>query len=192
MIINNIVQPPKSTFLSCEKDAQEIIEKLFVKSRPYDEELKRLLIINAKDCLDNKTSEIYKQQVEQASVKNLMDAGYIKFAPILKFEEHEEIKSYLMLSFDNFTPNATNPEFRDCTVHFDIICHTDYWDIGNFRLRPLKIAGYIDGILNESKLSGIGTLHFAGASELILNPYLSGYSLMYSAVHGSDDWIPGK
>jgi hypothetical protein len=44
----------------------------------------------------------------------------------------------------------------------------------------------------ESKLSGIGTLHFAGASELILNPYLSGYSLMYSAVHGSDDWIPGK
>jgi hypothetical protein len=42
-------------------------------------------------------------------------------------------------------------------VNFDIICHTRHWDIGNYRMRPLKIAGYIDGILNNCKLSGIGT-----------------------------------
>ena len=42
-------------------------------------------------------------------------------------------------------------------VNFDIICHTDYWNLGDYRLRPLKIAGYIDGILNKSKLTGIGT-----------------------------------
>lgn len=121
-----------------------------------------------------------------------MDAGYIKFAPILKFEEHEEIKSYLMLSFDNFTPNATNPEFRDCTVHFDIICHTDYWDIGNYEVRPLKIAGYIDGILNETRLSGIGTFNFLGCNQIILNEELSGYTLSYRAVHGTDDRFPAK
>ena len=72
----------------------------------------------------------------------------------------------------------------------DIICHTDYWDVGNFRLRPLKIAGYIDGILNGCKLSGIGKFQFAGCDELVLDNNLSGYCLMYSATHGSDDEIP--
>ena len=72
----------------------------------------------------------------------------------------------------------------------DVICHTDCWDIGNYRLRPLKIIGYIDGILNESKLSGIGTFNFAGCNEIVLDENLSGYCLIYSATHGADDWVP--
>jgi hypothetical protein len=63
--------------------------------------------------------------------------------------------------------------------------------MGNYRLRPLKICGYIDGILNNTKLSGIGTFQFAGCNELILDENLSGYTLIYRAVHGSDDKIPG-
>ena len=50
--------------------------------------------------------------------------------------------------------------------------------------------GYIDGILNNAKLSGIGTLHFMGAQELILNQELSGYTLTYIAVHDGDDKNP--
>jgi hypothetical protein len=53
-------------------------------------------------------------------------------------------------------PNTNNPYYLDYTISFDIISNLDYWDIGNFRLRPLMIAGYIDGILNGSRLSGIG------------------------------------
>jgi hypothetical protein len=60
----------------------------------------------------------------------------------------------------------------------------------NYQIRPLKIAGYIDGILNKSRLSGIGTLEFIGASELILDENLGGYTLTYRAVHGTDDIIP--
>ena len=56
-------------------------------------------------------------------------------------------------------------------------------------MRPIKIAGYIDGILNNSKLSGIGTLNFAGCNEIILDENLAGYCLMYAATHGSDDRI---
>jgi len=56
-------------------------------------------------------------------------------------------------------------------------------------MRPIKIAGYIDGILNNNKLSGIGTLNFAGMNEIILDENLAGYCLMYVATHGSDDWI---
>ena len=59
-------------------------------------------------------------------------------------------------------------------------------------IRPLKIAGYIDGILNKSKLSGIGELNFLGCNQLILDEELSGYSLSYRAIHGSDDKLPPK
>ena len=180
----------QSSFLSCEKDCETIIRKLFLESQPYSNDLKRLLAINTKDCLDNKESEVYKNKINELTLKKLCENQYIKFAPKIRIPEHEDIKSYIIISFDNFVPNATNPEFRDNVINFDIICHTDYWDLGNFRQRPLKIAGYIDAILNNSKLSGIGELHFVGCNELVLSEDLSGYTLSYYAIHGSDDKIP--
>ena len=184
----NLTKPIESSFFSCEKDTELILEKLFIQNRQKGNELKRLLVINTPDCLDT-TNEKYQQIVESKSVKDLKNEQYIKITPKIAFKEHEEVKSYILISFDNFIPNATNPEFRDCTVSFDIICHTDYWDLGGFQLRPLKIAGYIDGLLNNCKLTGIGTFQFLGCSELILDENLAGYTLMYSAVHGSDDRI---
>lgn len=180
----------KSSFLSCEKDTESIIRKLFVDSKPHSDMLKRLLLINTPDCLNDMTNQVYIDKIKNTSIKDLREQGYIRLEPKIKLNENEEIKSYIVISFDNFVPNATNPEFRDCIVMFDIICHTDYWDVGNFRLRPLKIAGYIDGILNGCKLSGIGKFQFAGCNELVLDNNLSGYCLMYSAIHGSDDEIP--
>ena len=179
-----------SSFLSCQKDLEEILKRLFVTSQPYSNELKRLLVINTKDCLDNKTSTVYQNAIKDMSLAKLRQQGYIKFEPKIKMPEHEQVKSYLLISFDNFRPNATNPEFRDCSVHIDILCHTDYWDLGDFRIRPLKIAGYIDGILNKARLSGIGTFQFAGCNELVLDETLSGYTLTYSAIHGIDDVLP--
>lgn len=181
-----------SSFLSCEKDMETILKKLFIESRPYSDELKRLLVINTKDCLDNKTSDVYNEKIKEMTVAKLREEGYIKIEPKIRFPEHEEVKSYIIITFDNFTTNEKNPQFRDCTVNFDIVCHTDYWDIGNYRLRPLKIAGYIDGLLNNTKLSGIGTFNFAGCNELILSEDLSGYTLSYRAIHGSDDIIPAS
>ena len=181
-----------SSFLSCEKDIEEILRKLFVSSKPYSDYLKKLLIINTKDCLDNTTSTTIQQKIADMNLAKLRQEGYIKLEPKLQFGEHEEIKSYIIVSCDNFSPNITNPYYRDCTVTFDIICHTDYWDIGNYRIRPLKIAGYIDGILNKAKLSGIGTFNFMGCKQLILNEELAGYTLMYRAVHGNDDRLAAE
>lgn len=179
----------QSSFLSCEKDCETIFRKLFVTSKPYSDDLKRLLVINTKDCLDDKESEVYRKKLQEMSLVKLREQGYIKFEPKISMPEHEEIKSYIILSMDNFSP-TTNDQFRDCTISFDILCHTDYWDLGGFRLRPLKIAGYIDGILNKSRLSGIGQLEFVSCKELLLDETLSGYTLNYRAVHGSDDKIP--
>lgn len=47
--------------------------------------------------------------------------------------------------------------------------------------------GYIDGILNNSRLSGIGEVSFFGAKELIINEELSGYTLTYWVINGRDD-----
>lgn len=185
-----MTKPLKSSFLSCEKDAETIIKKLFVTSQPYSNELKRLLVINTKDCLDN-FNENYRKIVENTSVKELMEGKYITLVPKIKLKEHEEVKSYIVLSFDNFS-ETSNPEYRDCTVSFDIFCHTDYWDLGNYRLRPLKIAGIIDGILNHTKLSGIGELQFLGLNEIVLNDDLLGYTLLFQATHGNDDTLPGE
>lgn len=179
----------KSTFLSVEKDITTILYRLFVEN-PKKNELLRLLMINNKDCLDDMDNEEYDAIISKANLRTLREAGYVKLEPKLTFEEFPDVKSHIVISFDNYVPNGTNPEFRDNTISFDIICHTDYWDIGNCRLRPFKIMGYIDGILNNSKLSGIGTLHFMGAQELILNDKLSGYTLTYVAVHDGDDKNP--
>jgi len=181
-----------SSFLSCEKDIETIIKKLFVDSRPYSDELKRLLLINTKDCLLDKTNPTYLKKIKETSVADLRQKQYIKTSPKLAMGENEEVKSYILITFDNFTPNRENDFYRDCIIEIDIICHTDYWDLEGFAVRPIKIAGYIDGILNESKLSGIGTLNFLSCNEIVLNQNLSGYCLMYSATHGNDDIIEGS
>ena len=177
-----------SSFLSCEKDIETILKKLFIESKPYSDILKRLLVINTKDCLED-NSEVVLNKIQQITLSQLIKDKYIRLSPKIEIEEHDEVKAYLIISSDNYTTNENNPYYRDCTITFDIICYTDYWDIGNYRLRPLKIAGYIDGILNNAKLSGIGTFNFIGCNELILNETLSGYTLSYRAIHGNDDKI---
>lgn len=177
----------KSTFLSCEKDQEEIWRKLFVNSRPYSDKLKRLLVVNAKDCL-NPEQEQYNVIINNMSLKDLKDAGYLRATPRLELNEHEQVMSYILLEFDDFVPTS-NKEYRDCIISFTIVCNLDEWELDDYKLRPHQIAGYIDGILDGAKLSGIGTLQFLGASQFVLNENLGGLVLRYVATHmtNSDD-----
>lgn len=179
-----------SSFLSCEKDMESIIRKLFVDSKPHSEELKRLLVINTEDCLRDRTNPKYLEKLKSMTVEKLVKEGYIRLTPKISRGENQEEQTYIVISFDNFSPNPSNPYFRDCTVMIDILCHPDHWNLGNYQLRPLKIAGYIDGLLNGERLSGIGTFQFIGCNELIIQEDLSGYCLIYQTVHGVDDAIP--
>lgn len=171
----------KSSFLSAEKDQEAIWKKLFVESKPYSDKLKRLLIVNQPDCLDESKVQ-YRKVIDNLSLKGMKDQGYLRVVPKLAFGEHEEIKSYIILEFDDYTP-SDNPQYRNCVISFTIISHLDYWEMDDYKLRPHQIAGYIDGILDGTKLSGIGTLQFLGASQLILNEYLGGILLRYVATH---------
>lgn len=178
----------KSSFLSCEKDTELIIRKLFFESGEASDNLKRLLVITAKDCLDINNLE-YKKVIDETSIADLWSKGYISIVPKIKAYENQELQSYIIVSYGTFTVNATNPCYRDNTITFDIICPTDYWDIGDYRVRPLKIAGYIDAILNDKKLTGIGTTQFLSCQQLVLDENFSGYSLTYQVIHGNDDRI---
>jgi len=175
----------KSTFLSCETDQETIWRRLFIESRPYSDKLKRLLVLNTADCLDD-TQIQYQEIIDGMNLQDLKDKQYLKNVPKLEFGEHEEVKAYILLEFDDFIPTS-NPQYRDCTITFSIICHLDYWELDDYKLRPYQIAGYIDGILNGTKLSGIGTLQFMGASEIVMNEYLGGIVLRYIATHSNAD-----
>ena len=178
-------RPIVSSFLSCEKDTEIILRKLFIETRPYSDVLKRLLVVQAPDALD------VQYDMSEYDLKTLIDNKYIVTTPRIEIPEHDQVKSFITLCFDEFSPNKTNPEFRDSMIFIDIVCHNDHWDLGDYRQRPFKIAGYIDGILNRTKLTGIGELLFAGMTRQTLpNEDWSVHTLSYLAVHGSDDQIP--
>ena len=187
-MVTHLDKPIKSSFLSCEKNTELILQKLFVDNKQHSRKLKKLLVINTKDCLNNPK---YDDIVNKMSIGDMINEGYVRLYPKFAMQEHQEVKAYILISYDNFAI-TDNPEFRDCTIDFDIICHTDYWDCGDFKIRPLQIAGYIDGLLNNEKLVGIGTLHFLGCKELLYNEHLSGYTLSFAAVHGREDYIPDE
>ena len=60
----------KSSFLSCDKDLETIWRKLLVESKPHSDILKRLLIINTPDCLDDSQVQ-YRKLIEQYSSKKV-------------------------------------------------------------------------------------------------------------------------
>lgn len=182
----NGLPPIQSSFLSCEKDTELILNKLFAESGQYSNWLKRLLIINTKDCLDSKITK-YDDIVRKYSVNDLIEKQYIRTTPRLEFNEHEDVQSYILINYDNFTTNPNNEQFRDCMINFDILCNTKQWDLQDLRIRPLMIAGYIDGILNLGKLSGVGETYFLGCNEMILDQNLAGYTLSYHVVHFTED-----
>ena len=163
---------PKSSFLSTEKDMQIIVDKIFKNNR-----LKKMLFYTTRDCMskpnltDDETIEMFGKN--------------IKIVPKLVVDN--SVLNYIIISFDNFTGNMTNPEFRDNIVEFDIVCHFDQWQMKDFELRPYKIAAELDSMFNGKHLTGIGKLEFLGANQMILTDEYAGLCVMYQAIHGEED-----
>lgn len=165
---------PKSSFLSMEKDMRLIANCILKNSR-----IKKLLFHTTSDALNK--AELTQEQTYELFGKN------IKLVPKLTIDN--SVLNYIIVSFDNFTPNMTNPEFRDNIIEFDIICHFDQWTLKDFQLRPYKIAAELDSMFDEKHLTGIGTLKFLGANQMVLTDEYAGLCLMYQAIHGEEDKI---
>ena len=175
----------KSSFFSYEKNLELIVKKLFVDNPAYAENLKRLLVINKPDCLAT-GNEAYNELIQDYSAGRLKKEGYIRTVPRLDLKEHEDIKSYIIIMMDDFTPTS-NEKYRDCTITFFIFSEYDYAEMDNYEYRPIKIAGYVDGIMRDAKLAGIGKLQFLGAQQVPLNEYWGGVALMYVTTHGEEE-----
>ena len=160
---------PKSSFLAIDKD-MELLVNHFLKN----DRLLKLLYYDTPNALS-------QPQVPQDKAL-AMFGKQIKIVPKLKVDQPEFC--YIIISFDNFTPNMTNPEFRDNIVSFDIVCHFDQWNLGDFALRPYKIAAEIDSMFNKKRLTGIGTVDFIGANQIVLSDEFAGLTLMYQTIHG--------
>jgi hypothetical protein len=87
-----------------EKDLQLITDMMFKNNR-----LKKLLFHNTKNALEERN--LTPEETAALFGKN------IKIVPKLYIDG--SVLSYIIISFDNFTPNATNPEFRDNVISFD-------------------------------------------------------------------------
>ena len=164
----DLVQTQETTFLTAQKDLFKIVQKFI-----NNEKLKKLLFYPVKDALDRK--DLTSEETLGLLHKN------IRVIP--KLQVSEDVQSYIIIGFDGFITNAKNPEYRDNIITFDVICHFDSWVMENYQLRPYLIMGEIDGMLNKSKLNGIGTIDFIGANQLLLSSDLAGFSLTYRVIN---------
>lgn len=163
---------PHSSFLSMEKDLNQITGSML-----RNKNLKKLLYYTTENALS--MPDLTDDQSVSLFGRN------IRITPKLFIDQ--EIVNYIIISFDDFSPNATNPEFRDCTICFDIVCHFDQWKLTDFKLRPYRIAAELDSMFNKARFSGIGRLEFIGGLQMLLDDEYGGLTLRYRAINGEDD-----
>lgn len=170
---HNSYEYPKSSLLGMPKDAAIIIDRIL--SNPN---LLRLLVYETRDWQSQPLPD-------GDQIKELFTSHQISSVPKIKIDSKE--KTYIRLTYGTVIRNASNPEYRDNTFGIDIICHYDNWDLGDFELRPYRVAGEIDAMLDKTHLTGIGELEFVSATPYVYNEEFAGVSLTYLAVRGHED-----
>lgn len=158
-------------FLGVERDVYKIVDIL---TKNHD--ICKLLVFDTPDALSKEWTD--------AQGADLLDKGYINVKPI--FPEDDVVKNFIMISLDNFSPTE-NPAFMDYNVEINVFCYSenlDFKDKGITHLRDLYLSHLIVKELNKRKLTGIGTLEFAGANSIILgsDTKYSGRSLVFTNV----------
>ena len=169
----NFYEFPKSSFLGMAKDTALIMDKVL-----SNKTLLKLLYYTTPD---------WKSQPDltSAQIKELFAKKVISNVP--KIVVDKEKQNYLRITYDSFTPNQTIDFYRDHLVEIKIICHFDDWDLNDFELRPYRIAGEIDSMLDGQHLTGIGVLNFLGADQDVYDDEYGGITLRYLAIRGNED-----
>jgi hypothetical protein len=163
---------PKSSFLSVEKDLSIIVKEMFKNPR-----LQKLLHYETPDAL--KKDDLSEEDKLALFGKN------IKIVP--KILVDYETQTYIVIEFNNFATNDSNPEFRDNSITFVIYCNYDQWQLNDFNLRPYRIAAELDSMFNNTRLTGIGKLEFVHAYQTLIDDTYGCVRLVYAAIHGEED-----
>lgn len=170
---NNTFEYPKSSLLGMPKDAALIMDRIL-----KNQNVLKLLAYETRD---------WKKQppVDGEKIKEMFATKQISSVPKIKIDKKE--KTYIRLTYGSVIRNQSNPEYRDNTFGIDIICHFDNWDLGDFELRPYRLAGEIDSMLDGTHLTGIGELEFVSVVPYVYDEEFAGVSLTYLAIRGQED-----
>lgn len=162
---------PKSSFLAVEKDLSLIVDRMM-----KNERLKKLIYYSVPNALE-------QPNVPQEEAIGML-GSQIKIVPKVYVDKPEFC--YVLISCSSFIENLTNPEFRNNTIVFTILCHFDQWNLGNFKLRPYAIAAELDSMFNNERLTGIGKIQFVQANEINENDEFGGFEVIYQTIHAYD------
>jgi hypothetical protein len=160
---NNLT--PFGNFTSLAVDLQIVVNKIV-----KNDNICKLLYYNSPDALSQ--PNLTPEQKSELMNKN------IKVVPVL--EKDNETSNLIIVQFDKFIPNETDATtYIEFIISFDIFCYSKNWILDDYMLRPYKIMSELNTMFNMSKLRSSGPINFIGASSLLINENLSGYSLMY-------------
>lgn len=166
--IRDMMNLNQANFATAEKDLAKLTEKIM-----GNQKILKLLYYNTVDCLTKTdiTDDITISKIAQDN---------IRIIPKLDIPENEG--SYIMITFDQFSPNGSNPEFMDNLIIIDVLCPVGLWIMDDYMLRPYKIMHELNDMLDKRKLNGIGKINLVGANLLNLGDY-TGYQLAYSVIN---------
>lgn len=109
--------------------------------------------------------------------------GRINFVPYI--DASDEMKNYVVFTYDGFLGGFTNPEYLSANLVVDIQCPIKIWKVrdskGDVLLRPLEIAHEVHKLVQSQDFCGIGRANFTGATLNLMpaNEKFAGYSLNY-------------
>lgn len=162
--------PKQVNFQTVEKDFEKITEKIF-----SNQNLLKLIYHNTPDSTE-------KEDIIDTEILSEMTRENIRIVPRIKIPSKKN--SFLVIIFDNFEPNMTNPKFMNNRIVIDIMCpnEDEVWVMDNYMLRPFRIMHELNELLDKQKLNGIGVTEFLGADSINLGEY-AGYRMSYGVIN---------
>ena len=167
MLVN---RPRQYSFENVPKDMQTISEKLM-----SSQTILKLLYHTQSDALHQ------DDIVDNETLIDIADHN-ILFEPEIRIPQNNG--SLVIISFDQFRPNETNPAFLDNLLMIDILCPTNQWEMETYQKRPFAIMAEMQKLFSGKKLNGIGKVNFLSADLLRMGD-LAGYQLGYEIINDS-------
>lgn len=167
--IRELMGLDRADFSTVEKDFEDIVSRIL-----GNENILKLLYFNTPDCLEKGKTDITPEIINEIASENL------RIVPSLRVPKNKG--SYIIITFDSFSPNRENQEFMDNIILFDVLCPSELWMMDDYMMRPFRIMHELQRMFNDKPLNGIGKVYSLGASLLNLGDY-NGYQLAFSVIN---------
>lgn len=167
--IKEMMEINRADFSTVEKDFEEITTRIL-----SNEDLVKLLYFSAPDCLRNEEYVVTPEILETVAQQ------HVKIVPSLKIPENEG--SYIIITFDNFVINPSNPEFMDNIIFMDVMSPIEAWVMDSYMLRPFRIKHELQREFSGKPLNGIGKMSFITSNILNLGDYV-GYQMAFKVIN---------